>query len=304
MQRPPLSAVTPPATGWPSLPLARLRLQLRASTAIHFDPREQGYKGGAFHNRFEFALSRAHPLAYRILCDRNSNALSPYLLIPPLDSVSDYPAGKPFSFEIGLTGRAIRFAPAIIEAVQFMGHHGIGLNKGRFELSRAEALHPEAAPVGWDATTPMPEFLPGRCAPRADGHRQISVFFDTMVRLSDSDDVPPTCRLLCRGLLRRLNRLCQEEAGVSPVSQAFEAELLSRAAAIETVQSRLAWYDWPRIQWKTGKTTPFGGFIGRLDLQGDFGPLIELLHLGQWTHVGAKTAFGLGKLRVALNAES
>ena len=42
-----------------------------------------------------------------------------------------------------------------------------------------------------------------------------------------------------------------------------------------------------------------GGLLGRMQLQGELAPFAELLHWGQWLHVGKNTSFGLGGYRLA-----
>jgi len=41
-----------------------------------------------------------------------------------------------------------------------------------------------------------------------------------------------------------------------------------------------------------------GGLLGQLHLQGDLAPFTQLLHLGQWLHVGKNASFGLGGYRL------
>ena len=37
-----------------------------------------------------------------------------------------------------------------------------------------------------------------------------------------------------------------------------------------------------------------GGLLGSVVLRGDLAPFAELLHLGQWLHVGKNATMGLG----------
>ena len=43
-----------------------------------------------------------------------------------------------------------------------------------------------------------------------------------------------------------------------------------------------------------------GGLLGSVQLQGDLAPFAQLLHLGQWLHVGKNATMGLGGYRLAV----
>ena len=41
-----------------------------------------------------------------------------------------------------------------------------------------------------------------------------------------------------------------------------------------------------------------GGLLGEVELHGDLAPFAELLHRGQWLHVGKNATMGLGGYRM------
>ena len=43
-----------------------------------------------------------------------------------------------------------------------------------------------------------------------------------------------------------------------------------------------------------------GGLLGSVQLQGDLAPFAQLLHLGQWLHVGKNATMGLGGYRLVV----
>ncbi|MBS0505962.1 MAG: CRISPR system precrRNA processing endoribonuclease RAMP protein Cas6 [Proteobacteria bacterium] len=46
------------------------------------------------------------------------------------------------------------------------------------------------------------------------------------------------------------------------------------------------------------KTTPTASHCAPVTLHGDLAPFAELLHLGQWLHVGKNATMGLGGYRL------
>ena len=41
-----------------------------------------------------------------------------------------------------------------------------------------------------------------------------------------------------------------------------------------------------------------GGLLGSVHLHGDLAPFAQLLHQGQWLHIGKNASFGLGGYRL------
>ena len=80
-----------PRLSWLSpLSLLRTRFRCTALTPLAFVPRELGYKGNAFHTRFEAALTRVSSAAYNLLCEQADSIRKPYVLIPPLDGLTEW----------------------------------------------------------------------------------------------------------------------------------------------------------------------------------------------------------------------
>ena len=59
----------------------------------------------------------------------------------------------------------------------------------------------------------------------------------------------------------------------------------------------LRWFDWGRYSQRQQQEMQLGGLLGSVHLQGDLAPFAQLLHLGQWLHVGKNASFGLGGYR-------
>ena len=63
---------------------------------------------------------------------------------------------------------------------------------------------------------------------------------------------------------------------------------------------QLYWQDWTRRSARQQRTMALGGVCGDWTLEGELGPFLPALHLGQWLHVGKETVFGMGQYRLEL----
>jgi hypothetical protein len=97
---------------------------------------------------------------------------------------------------------------------------------------------------------------------------------------------------LVQALYRRLRALATLQGG----DRAFDPRHLpSDPAALGWHPVWLRWHDWPRYSSRQDTLMQFGGLIREIDLDGPALPALwPALWLGQWTHVGKGTAFGLG----------
>jgi hypothetical protein len=107
-----------------------------------------------------------------------------------------------------------------------------------------------------------------------------------------------TAAHLVRALYRRLETLSWLQGGGGT---GFDPRAASVAAdALELRPDRLRWYEWTRYSSRQDTLMQFGGLIGEAALHGaGLSELWPALWLGQWTHVGKGTAFGLGGYRIA-----
>ena len=109
---------------------------------------------------------------------------------------------------------------------------------------------------------------------------------------------PPTWFLLWKGFfgLRRLSSLLYFHCGQS-LSLDFRG-LIQRAEAVETTQDETRWYDWERYSSRQDTRMMLGGFIGTATYAGPLAEFLPSLWIGQYTHVGNGTTFGLGHYEI------
>ncbi len=219
-------------------------------------------------------------------------------------------AGEEIAFNLVLMGRAIDALPFVVYALSEMGSRGLGVSRGKFVLSRveaideagtdrmlysektqrivmdrknsrslAEALHPRLAKINLHDDLRIRFLTPARI--RVDGDLQAGVSFE----------------LLVRNLLRRVSLLASLH-GSKPLELDFHA-VVRRAATVQTTGNSLSWWDWERYSNRQKTKMKLGGFVGEIQFQGE--AILEfwpLLAAGELLHVGTGTSFGLGRYEI------
>lgn len=288
-------------------PLSLLRTRFRCTTVtpLKFLPRELGYKGNAFHTRFEAALAHVSPPAYRLLSAHSDFGRKPYVLIPPLDALTEYPATLRFDVELLLIGEAAAQFNACRDAMAQAGKLDCGTVAGRFEVDAVEHVSPATGGStgeriasrgvsGIAGCVRAGELMFSPPEPLA----QLSLRLLTPLRLHGASRQAPTFHALMRSLLRRASALALYDPTVDAEDEAETAELLRRAKAIKTRDAMLTWFDWERASPNKNEWMKLGGYLGSIDFAGNLAPFVPYLRLGDWLHVGGKTSFGLGKYRI------
>ena len=304
----PVCAPTQARLSWLSpLALLKTRFRCKALTPLAFVPRELGYKGNAFHTRFEAALTRVSAAAYSLLCGQADASRKPYVLIPPLDGLTEYPTTLRFDVELLLVGAAINHFAACRDALAQAGKLECGTISGRFEVDAVEHLLPAAN--GSASGTTASEAAPAEqhCVhagqlmslPSAPVE-QLTLKLLTPLRLHNASRQAPTFHALMRSQLRRAAALAAFDPTVGPEDQAETAVLLKLAKSVEARDAALTWFDWERASPNKEQWMKLGGYIGSIDFAGDLTPFVPYLRLGEWLHVGGKTSFGLGKYRLVI----
>jgi hypothetical protein len=243
---------------------------------------------------------------------KNDRAPRPLVIEPPLDRRTDYPPGERLTFHVTLVGRAMDFLPYFLVAFQELGRQGLGRERGRFKLSRVEALAPfgeEAAPV-YDEAQPahiharaLPadwDSVEARAAQLPPDH--VTLTFLTPARLKHKGRwvrQGPPFGALVKVLLGRVSSLSYFHCG-----ERLEVDfrgLIDRAAEVHIAQSETHWEDWSRFSGRQKQRVEMGGLVGRVTYEGDLREYLPLLALGELVHVGKGTVFGNGQMSLCLD---
>lgn len=223
----------------------------------------------------------------------------PYVIEPPEWGTRLLTEGETFSFNQVLVGGALRELPLVILAWRRAFGRGIGPGDGKAELLRvvhcAESDEKEIhRPDSGVLLDHRPKVSLSRTAQAET--KTVVLRFLTPLRLQQNGRALPPDRLDARTLLmslaRRASLLAEFHCG-APLIEDFSA--LAAACAGLSEEKRLAWRDWTRYSSRQRQRMTLGGVIGDWVLEGDLGPFLPLLRLGEWLHVGKETAFGLGR---------
>ncbi|MEW6296015.1 MAG: CRISPR system precrRNA processing endoribonuclease RAMP protein Cas6 [Candidatus Diapherotrites archaeon] len=223
----------------------------------------------------------------------------PYVLNPPLTAESTFNPGEVLSFELVLVGRAIDAIPYFIVIFSETGRHGLGRDRGRFELLSVELLSQDQSTIIYHSrslslTAFEPESGP-QTKPKDDQVNRLTLEFLTPLRLKEKGDLMTRFAfpLFWERLTQRLSLLAAFYEK-NPQLPDF-APLSSKASQIQEVRHDLRWHDWERYSCRQDATMKFGGLVGRVSLQGPLDPLLPFLRLGAQVNVGQETTFGLGR---------
>ena len=302
----------------PPLPIARLHLTVRAEGPLQLPP----YAGSMLRGAFGHALLALSPLphtdgkpcALHASCpycqlfaapplpahslQKFSHMPQPYVIEPPTGGAQQLQAGQSFGFGLVLIGKALGLLPTVLQAWQRALRTGLGpqhtpctlvaiydengtqrISDKREQLSNLSTTLPPAPALGTQAT----------------------LHFCTPLRLQVQGKPVRAGQLTARDLLialaRRHQLLCDVHLGAAAPQYDFKT-LVEQAQAVALQAQDLHWFDWGRYSQRQKQEMQLGGLLGAVTLHGDLAPFAELLHFGQWLHVGKNASFGLGGYRL------
>ncbi len=64
--------------------------------------------------------------------------------------------------------------------------------------------------------------------------------------------------------------------------------------AVEMRDGNILWHDWERYSARQDTRMKMGGFVGKVEYQGELAEFLPLLSLGEKLHIGKGATFGLG----------
>lgn len=232
----------------------------------------------------------------------------PFVITPPLEEKKEYRQDERLGFELTLIGKAIDFLPYFIYTFDELGRMGIGKGKGKYQLEevktinigeRLETIYCGKDKILKNAYKMMTiETLQPVSLLTSPSTSTLNLVFLTPTRLKFDGKLSPTLEfhILFRNLLRRISLLtyfhCGEELALD-----FKG-LIEKSKDVKVRKENLSWYDWERYSNRQETKMKMGGFIGSVTFEGDFGPFIQFLLLGEQIHVGKGTSFGLGKYKI------
>ncbi|WP_287007311.1 CRISPR system precrRNA processing endoribonuclease RAMP protein Cas6 [Candidatus Aquicultor secundus] len=229
----------------------------------------------------------------------------PYVFEPPLDDRTEYGAGEELIFHLILIGRGIEYLPYFIFAIRELGEVGIATRRHKFELSSIHALDcltgderliyslsdnlvraESAIVVGSDITSAAKKLNPE--------HLTLRFLTPTRIKYQGSycfNDVIPIA--LVQNLTVRINALSYFHCG--GIWDDNLKSLRETALGVHAEESSFKKRDVLRYSNRQRQRDSLSGIVGEVTYKGDLKPLLPILLLGQFVHVGSDAVFGCGK---------
>ncbi|MBI5853834.1 MAG: CRISPR system precrRNA processing endoribonuclease RAMP protein Cas6 [Nitrospirae bacterium] len=296
------------------------------------------YPGGMFRGAFGLALQRVVCVTRTLDCPpcwlkdrcmfpyvfdtpppsnteimRKYNAAPhPFVLTPPFPGESVLLAGSSLRVGITLFGKALQYLPYFVFAFERLGQMGLGRHRVRCRLATVEASFQDGAPAllyssedralrapdpferafRLELSAPPPSSEPSK-------EERLTIEFLTPARVVYQERLARTLdfHVLVRSLMRRIGHLSYFHCGGDVSGVAFR-EWIERAEQVRVISESLRWYDWERFSGRQQARMTLGGLLGRLTFQGNIAPFLPLLRVGEVTHVGKGTSFGLGQYQI------
>lgn len=300
------------------LPIARLHLTVRAEAPLHLPP----YAGSMLRGAFGHALLALSPLphadgkpcALHATCpycqvfappalpahglQKFSQMPAPFVIEPPVSGAQRLQPGDTFHFGLVLMGKALDHLPALLLAWERALRTGLGVQHSRCALVEINSENGiQRLPIKREQLSFLPTTVPPAHAlgEHATLHLLSPLRLQQQGKPVRAQDI--NARTLLVTLARRWQLLLDVHLGASAPQQDF-AQITTQAAAITLRGDDLRWFDWGRFSQHQQQEMKLGGLLGQLHLHGELAPFAELLHLGQWLHVGKNASFGLGGYRM------
>lgn len=231
----------------------------------------------------------------------NRDIPRPFVIKPPLEDRQLYEPGDSLCFELVVIGNAIQLLPYFLISFRNLGEQGIGVNRGRFEIFKVEAVdahgNADVVMTAKDSTVKVPQKSIGLADIPASPPRRVRVDFLTPVLLKYQGQwVRPTFGALFKRLRDRIHALsyfyCQ-----TPLAIDFKL-LGEKAEKISVISESLRWKEENRYSRFRELQHTLKGWVGTVIYEGEIEVFWPFLWMGQYIHVGKAATFGQGWYKV------
>jgi len=234
------------------------------------------------------------------------NLPHPFVIEPNCSEQTEFQAGDEFVFRLILIGKSIAFLPYFIYTFDQMGRIGLGRNRHKFELTTVSAFDDLMEQTSIQIYDHQTQILNGNykvwelnelfSIHQESSSEVIEIKFVTPTRILQKNKLVSqlSYELFIRNLLRRISLLgkihCESDWGL-PYGEIIE----QATRCVRLVKNQLTWHSMERYSNRQGRKMNIGGFVGTVSYEGEISSFLPLIFLGQFTHVGKNTTFGLGK---------
>lgn len=203
-----------------------------------------------------------------------------------------------------LVGRAIDYLPYLIYGIQQAGRNkGLGKSQVPYGLTRVVDCGTPDSTVIFDAKNGMrsadiqPITLSDLYKPNDAGTEELSLEFITPLRIKkygaiQEDTSRVNFRVLMDLLWRRLSSLSLFHCGREWVPNNIPCEVVRE---VQVCSTDLRLQKLQRYSARQQRKLSLDGLVGTITFRGSMGTFLPLIRMGSFVHIGAGTAFGLGK---------
>ena len=250
----------------------------------------------AYPGVFEIQADPSLPIYQKV-----SDPPRPFVLEPPTDS--KIAPGQTFEVRLYLFGNAIAHYPWVIQAFARAGSRGVGFGRGKYKVKRALEFPSQRVLVEDDRILGKPKIFKADQLSQNRAQNMLTLHFETPVRIKFKGQLANKLEFstIVRQLLRRIAQIGAFHCGV--MLETDFRQWIHLAESINCTDEQLRWFDWVRYSSRQKNKMRLGGLVGQVSYEGNIGPFYPLLALGQLTHVGKGTTFGLGKYRLTENTK-
>lgn len=236
----------------------------------------------------------------------NRDIPRPFVIKPPLEERQVFEPGDHLCFDLVIVGKAVQFFPYFLVSFRNLGERGIGVGRGRFDISKVEALDAngdlEAVMAKGDPMVRVPEKTIGLADAPPPPTERVRVDFLTPILLKKEDQwARPSFGVLMRRLRDRIQALSYFYCG-----EALAMDFRSfgeRADKVRTPYEDLHWIEENRYSKHRDLKHTLKGWVGTVTYEGDMEDFWPFLWMGQYVHVGKAAVFGQGWYRVVPEGE-
>lgn len=218
----------------------------------------------------------------------------PFIIDPP-KWVKTFQQDVEYSFQITLFGKALEHWKNIIKAVLRMGKLGIGEKRVNFEVLSVTSQGNEI----WHINSPFHYTLPvENMMKKKDYKTNITIRFTTPTQIKINSQLikNPSFTDLARLIIRRTKALAYYHTDNFVDFDTEELLAVSREIQIKTINTD--WIHFDRISNRQKSKMKVKAMIGSIDYEGDVHQFEKLLAFAEIAHIGKKTAFGFGKIKI------
>ncbi|PPC84002.1 MAG: hypothetical protein CTY38_03100 [Methylotenera sp.] len=226
----------------------------------------------------------------------------PFMVHETIQKKQHFKAGETLSFGMTLLGQyAIHHLPIITMAWQQALANGIGYTQGTATLQQVQAINAgQSTPIYQPKGTLLPHKQETTLTDKVPSNN-ITLEFVTPLRLQSNSKRLQLSQLQAQNLLtatiRRVSML-EHTHSIGFSTSAEQAKTLKAISEKISLIHNLKWKEWKRYSNRQQREMQLGGYIGKIQLTGELAPFLPYLQIGQHTHIGKETVFGLGQYQL------